>query len=90
MNAGGVRAGLLFDQISGGEAARRGDIRRGLHRAAVRQQLVVKTVHRSADHDVLEQQFNNPARGIEPDHAAVRELHLRVEQHDDAKVSTAR
>jgi 5'-nucleotidase len=63
MNSGGVRAGLLFDQISGGEQP--GDV---TYAEAFTVQpfgntLVVKTCTGQQIYDVLNQQFNNPAAG---------------------------
>ena len=63
MNSGGVRGGLIFDQISGGEQP--GEITYGeaFTVQPFGNTLVVKTCTGQQIYDVLNQQFNNPASG---------------------------
>jgi 2',3'-cyclic-nucleotide 2'-phosphodiesterase (5'-nucleotidase family)/predicted AlkP superfamily phosphohydrolase/phosphomutase len=63
MNAGGVRAGLLFDQISGGEQPGEVTYGEAFTVQPFGNSLVVKTCTGQQIYDVLEQQFNNPAPG---------------------------
>jgi 2',3'-cyclic-nucleotide 2'-phosphodiesterase (5'-nucleotidase family) len=63
MNVGGVRAGLLFDQISGGEAPGEVTYAEAFAVQPFGNTLVVKTCTGQQLDDVLEQQFNNPAAG---------------------------
>ena len=51
----------------------------GVHRPAVRNTLVVKTCSGQAIYNVLDQQFNNPNAGCEPDHARFRQRPLPVD-----------
>ena len=82
MNSGGVAAGLLFDQISGGEQPGEVTYGEAFTVQPFGNTLVVKTCTGQQIYDVLNQQFNNPARRLEPDHAAVGERPLPVD--DDA------
>jgi 5'-nucleotidase len=63
MNSGGVRAGLLHDQLSGGEQP--GEITYGeaFTVQPFGNTLVVKTCTGQQIYDVLNQQFNNPSAG---------------------------
>jgi 5'-nucleotidase len=63
MNSGGVRSGLLFDQLSGGE--QRGQVTYGeaFNVQPFGNTLVVKTCTGQQIYDVLNQQFGNPAAG---------------------------
>jgi len=63
MNSGGVRAGLLFAQISGGEQPGQVTYGEAFNVQPFGNTLVVKTCTGQAIYDVLEQQFNNPAPG---------------------------
>jgi len=63
MNAGGVRAGLLYDQISGGEQPGEVTYGEAFTVQPFGNTLVVKTCTGQAIYNVLEQQFNNPAPG---------------------------
>jgi 5'-nucleotidase len=63
MNAGGVRAGLLFNQISGGELPGEVTYGEAFTVQPFGNSLVVKTCTGQQIYDVLEQQFNNPAPG---------------------------
>ena len=63
MNAGGVRAGLLFDQISGGEQPGQVTYGEAFTVQPFGNTLVVKTCTGQQIYDVLNQQFNNPAPG---------------------------
>lgn len=63
MNSGGVRAGLLFNQISGGEAAGQVTYGEAFNVQPFGNTLVVKTCSGQAIYNVLEQQFNNPLPG---------------------------
>ena len=63
MNSGGVRAGLLFDQISGGEQSGQVTYGEAFNVQPFGNTLVVKTCTGQALYNVLEQQFNNPAPG---------------------------
>ena len=84
MNAGGVRAGLLFDQISGGEEPGEVTYGEAFNVQPFGNTLVVKTCTGQQIYDVLNQQFNNPAAGSEPDHAAVGQRPLRVDARSAA------
>jgi 5'-nucleotidase len=63
MNSGGVRAGLLFDQISGGEQPGEVTYGEAFTVQPFGNTLVVKTCTGQQIYDVLNQQFNNPAPG---------------------------
>jgi 5'-nucleotidase len=63
MNSGGVRAGLLFSQISGGEQPGEVTYGEAFTVQPFGNTLVVKTCSGQAIYNVLEQQFNNPAPG---------------------------
>ena len=63
MNAGGVRAGLLFNQISGGEQPGEVTYAEAFTVQPFGNTLVVKTCTGQQIYDVLNQQFNNPAVG---------------------------
>ena len=63
MNSGGVRAGLLFNQISGGEQPGEVTYGEAFTVQPFGNTLVVKTCSGQALYNVLEQQFNNPAPG---------------------------
>jgi 5'-nucleotidase len=63
MNSGGVRGGLLFNQISGGEQPGEVTYAEAFTVQPFGNTLVVKTCPGQAIYDVLEQQFNNPAPG---------------------------
>jgi 5'-nucleotidase len=63
MNAGGVRAGLLFNQNSGGEQAGQVTYGEAFSVQPFGNTLVVKTCTGQQIYDVLNQQFNNPAVG---------------------------
>ena len=63
MNAGGVRAGLLFDQISGGEQPGEVTYGEAFTVQPFGNTLVVKTCTGQQIYDVLNQQFNNPSAG---------------------------
>ena len=63
MNSGGVRAGLLFDQISGGEQPGEATYAEAFTVQPFGNTLVVKTCTGQQIYDVLNQQFNNPAAG---------------------------
>jgi 5'-nucleotidase len=63
MNAGGVRSGLLFDQISGGEQPGQVTYAEAFTVQPFGNTLVVKTCTGQQIYDVLNQQFNNPSAG---------------------------
>jgi 5'-nucleotidase len=63
MNAGGVRGGLLFNQISGGEQPGEVTYAEAFTVQPFGNTLVVKTCTGQQIYDVLNQQFNNPAAG---------------------------
>jgi 5'-nucleotidase len=63
MNSGGVRASLLRDQISGGEAVGQVTYAEAFAVQPFGNTLVVKTCTGQQLYDVLNQQFNNPAVG---------------------------
>ena len=63
MNSGGVRGGLLFDQISGGEQPGEVTYGEAFTVQPFGNTLVVKTCTGQQIYDVLNQQFNNPAPG---------------------------
>jgi 5'-nucleotidase len=63
MNSGGVRAGLLFSQISGGEKPGEVTYGEAFTVQPFGNTLVVKTCTGQQIYDVLNQQFNNPAAG---------------------------
>jgi 5'-nucleotidase len=63
MNSGGVRAGLLFDQISGGEAPGQVTYAEAFTVQPFGNTLVVKTCTGQQVYDVLNQQYNNPSAG---------------------------
>ena len=78
MNAGGVRAGLAFAP-SGGEQPGEVTYGEAFTVQPFGNTLVVKTCTGQQLYDVLNQQFNNPARRLQPDHAAVGERPLLVD-----------
>ena len=61
MNVGGVRASLLFNQISGGEQPGEVTYAEAFAVQPFGNTLVVKTCTGQQLYDVLEQQFENPA-----------------------------
>jgi 5'-nucleotidase len=63
MNSGGVRGGLLFNQISGGEQPGEITYAEAFTVQPFGNTLVVKTCTGQQIYDVLNQQFNNPAAG---------------------------
>ena len=63
MNSGGVRAGLLYNQISGGEQAGEVTYAEAFTVQPFGNTLVVKTCTGQQIYDVLNQQFNNPSAG---------------------------
>jgi 5'-nucleotidase len=63
MNAGGVRGGLLYSQISGGEQPGEVTYAEAFTVQPFGNTLVVKTCSGQAIYNVLEQQFNNPSVG---------------------------
>src|SRR4051794_15500326 len=63
MNSGGVRGGLLYNQISGGEQAGEVTYGEAFTVQPFGNTLVVKTCTGQQIYDVLNQQFNNPAAG---------------------------
>ena len=63
MNSGGVRAGLLFNQISGGEQPGEVTYAEAFTVQPFGNTLVVKTCTGQQIYDVLNQQFNNPSAG---------------------------
>jgi 5'-nucleotidase len=63
MNAGGVRAGLLVDQISGGEQPGEVTYSEAFTVQPFGNTIVVKTCTGQQIYDVLNQQFNNPSAG---------------------------
>jgi 5'-nucleotidase len=63
MNSGGVRGGLLFNEISGGELPGEVTYGEAFTVQPFGNTLVVKTCTGQQIYDVLNQQFNNPAAG---------------------------
>jgi 5'-nucleotidase len=63
MNSGGVRAGLIYNQISGGEKAGEVTYGEAFTVQPFGNTLVVKTCTGQQIYDVLNQQFNNPSAG---------------------------
>jgi 5'-nucleotidase len=63
MNSGGVRAGLIYDQISGGEQPGEVTYAEAFTVQPFGNTIVVKTCTGQQIYDVLNQQFNNPAAG---------------------------
>jgi 5'-nucleotidase len=63
MNSGGVRGGLLYNQISGGEQAGQVTYGEAFTVQPFGNTLVVKTCAGQQIYDVLNQQFNNPSAG---------------------------
>jgi 5'-nucleotidase len=63
MNSGGVRAGLLYDQISGGEQPGQVTYAEAFTVQPFGNTLVVKTCTGQQIYDVLNQQFGNPSAG---------------------------
>ena len=65
MNVGGVRASLLYNQISGGEQPGEVTYAEAFAVQPFGNTLVVKTCTGQQLYDVLEQQFENPAAGAQ-------------------------
>jgi 5'-nucleotidase len=63
MNSGGVRSGLLFGQLSGGEQPGEVTYGEAFNVQPFGNTLVVKTCTGQQIYDVLNQQFNNPSAG---------------------------
>ena len=63
MNSGGVRGGLIFDQLSGGEQPGEVTYGEAFTVQPFGNTLVVKTCTGQQIYDVMNQQFNNPASG---------------------------
>jgi 5'-nucleotidase len=63
MNSGGVRSGLLFSQVSGGEQPGQVTYGEAFNVQPFGNTLVVKTCTGQQIYDVLNQQFNNPSSG---------------------------
>jgi 5'-nucleotidase len=63
MNSGGVRGGLIYNQISGGEQPGEVTYGEAFTVQPFGNTLVVKTCTGQQIYDVLNQQFNNPASG---------------------------
>jgi 5'-nucleotidase len=63
MNSGGVRAGLIFSQISGGEQPGEVTYGEAFNVQPFGNTVVVKTCTGQQIYDVLNQQFNNPSTG---------------------------
>ena len=63
MNSGGVRSGLLYNQISGGEQPGEVTYAEAFTVQPFGNTLVVKTCTGQQIYDVLNQQFNNPSAG---------------------------
>ena len=63
MNSGGVRASLLFNQISGGEQPGQVTYGEAFNVQPFGNTVVVKTCTGQQIYDVLNQQFNNPSAG---------------------------
>ena len=84
MNSGGVRAGLLFNQISGGEQPGEVTYAEAFTVQPFGNTLVVKSCTGQQIYDVLNQQLQQPVRGIEPDHAALGQRPLPVDEHPRA------
>jgi 5'-nucleotidase len=63
MNSGGVRAGLLFNQISGGEQPGQVTYGEAFTVQPFGNTITVKTCTGQQIYDVLNQQFNNPSAG---------------------------
>jgi 5'-nucleotidase len=63
MNSGGVRGGLIYNQISGGEQPGEVTYAEAFTVQPFGNTLVVKTCTGQQIYDVLNQQFNNPASG---------------------------
>ncbi len=84
MNSGGVRGGLLYDQTDRERGSRRGHLRRGLHRAAVREHARRQDLQREGDLRRARAAVQQSRRRPESDHAGVGERPLPVEQHDHA------
>ena len=63
MNSGGVRGGLLFNQVSGGEQPGEVTYGEAFTVQPFGNTLVVKTCTGQQIYDVLNQQFNNPSAG---------------------------
>ena len=63
MNSGGVRGGLLYNQISGGEQPGEVTYAEAFTVQPFGNTLVVKTCTGQQIYDVLNQQFNNPSAG---------------------------
>ena len=66
MNAGGVRASLLFARSPGGEPPGAGHLRRGIQRAAVRQHARRQDVHGPADLRRARAAVQQPVGGQQP------------------------
>ena len=83
MNSGGVRAGLLFTQISGGEQPGQVTYGEAFNVQPFGNTLVVKTLHRPGDLRRPRAAVQQPGARAEPDHARVGERPLPVECDDD-------
>ena len=84
MNSGGVRAGLLFNQISGGEQPGQVTYGEAFNVQPFGNTLVVKSCTGQAIYDVLEQQFNNPAPGQNRIMLVSANVHYQWNADDDA------
>ena len=79
MNSGGVRAGLLANQISGGEQPGQVTYGEAFNVQPFGNTLVVKTCTGQQIYDVLNQQFGNPAAGSNRIMLPVRERPLPMD-----------
>ena len=84
MNSGGVRSGLLFGQISGGEQPGEVTYGEAFNVQPFGNTLVVKTCIGPGDLQRARAAVQQPGSGVEPDHARVGERPLPVELDDDA------
>ena len=93
MNVGGVRASLLYNQISGGEQPGEVTYAEAFAVQPFGNTLVVKTCTGQQLYDVLEQQFENPAAGPAARHGGLAGdvlLHARRPGGYEARHSTGR